>query len=106
MRFLRPCISLTLKLTTPYNHSKALETKRYAALDKWTAQLTSLQSTMLGKSANAGAADRSASMGMGAMGGFGMGLGGHGGLGGMLGSMSGLGGGWSSAGGSSGDVWA
>ncbi|KAK4705365.1 COP9 signalosome complex subunit 2, partial [Phenoliferia sp. Uapishka_3] len=52
---------------------KALETRRYASLDKWTSQLTSLQGVMLQKSASAGGPDRSAQMGMPGMG---MGMGG------------------------------
>ncbi|ORY91680.1 PCI domain-domain-containing protein [Leucosporidium creatinivorum] len=92
---------------------KALETKRYAALDKWTTQLTSLQSTMLGKSSNAGAPERSAGMGMGMGMGTGMGMGMGSSFGGALGSsmmggagglMSGLMGSWGASG--SGDVWA
>lgn len=38
---------------------KALETRRYNSLDKWTSQLTALQGSMLTKSIGAGAADRS-----------------------------------------------
>lgn len=68
-------------------YSKALETRRYASLDKWTTQLTSLQGVMLQKSAGAapltlefahqilifnptgaGGPDRSASLGLPGMG--------------------------------------
>ncbi|KAM0788730.1 hypothetical protein ACM66B_002822 [Microbotryomycetes sp. NB124-2] len=49
---------------------KAVEAKRYAALDRWTNQLAAIQSSMLGKAASAGANDRSTMMGPGPMAGF------------------------------------
>lgn len=57
--------------------SKALETQRYACLDKWTSQLTSLNNVMLAKASTAGGSDRTGGMsGMGGMMGVGMGMGG------------------------------
>lgn len=51
--------------------SKPLETRRYAALDKWTDQLVSLQDVMITKSNSAGQSARGESMGGMSMGGWG-----------------------------------
>lgn len=70
------------------DQSKALETQRYACLDKWTSQLTSLNNTMLAKASTAGGSDRTGGM----SGIMRMGMGGGGGSG------------WTAPGGN--DTWA
>jgi len=61
---------------------KALETRRYAALDQWTTQLNSIQSAMMQKSAGVGGPERGA-IGIGG-GGFAGGSGVWGGAGGAF----------------------
>jgi hypothetical protein len=46
----------------PNTNSKAVETRRYSALDAWTNKLSSLQNVMLAKAANAGGGERMSGM--------------------------------------------
>ncbi|KAM0750615.1 PCI-domain-containing protein [Meredithblackwellia eburnea MCA 4105] len=84
---------------------KALETRRYTSLTKWTSQLSSVQSVMLQKSGTVGGPDRSGGMGMGMMG-HPSGMMGMGPLGGMGSPGGGQGQWFAAAAGGSGDAWA